>query len=120
MFSLDRFYNILHDNLISKFIDSRSFYFYPFGTYQDLKIIDQKSSVSDHLFFKSKQFFHCHFFDQEPLYDYTLPIIKNSITELVTEFAARKISILANSEHSEIKQKCIKNFNMYDWYYFYH
>jgi hypothetical protein len=67
-----------------------------------------------------KQFFHCYYFDQEPLYDYTIPIIEKSMIDPITEFPSRKISILANSEYSEFKNSVVKSKELYDWYYFFH
>ena len=121
MFSLDRFYNILHDNLISQFTDGQSFYFYPFGTYQQLI----KSDISNATFrpgfeYAGKTFFHCYFFDQEPLYDYTIPIIQKSIVDVRDRLAPRKVRILANSDKSELTDTIIKSDKLYNWYYFYH
>jgi hypothetical protein len=75
-----------------------------------------------------KIFFHCYFFDQEPIYNTTLPIIKQSII-LDTNpnypspsllYGIRKHHIVAVSEKSEfIREFCRQNY-FYDWYYFYH
>ena len=125
MFSLDKFYNIIHDNLVSKIRNGKSLYFYPFGTYQetiilsidfDIPVIHAPSLLCKTL----RPFFHCYFADQEPLFKHTLPIIKNSL--ICPEFFVPSIAfnILANSEKSEIKQQFLKSNNYYDWYYFYH
>ena len=42
MFSLDKFYQILHDNLISKYKNSHTFYFTPFGTYDEYMYVQNK------------------------------------------------------------------------------
>jgi hypothetical protein len=126
MFSLDKFYNILHNNLIDRFKNGRSVYFYPFGTYQHKTILqDSSATITCENDFHDRQFtrtwVHAYFFDQEPYYDYTLPIIKKSF--LVTELrhsGINKINILANSEKSELKNNFIKENRLYDWYYFYH
>lgn len=128
MFSLDRFYNILHSNLISQFNNGRSIYFYPFGTYQNtIFLSDQVDSAQSTTPFKyntfwtnEKTFFHCYFFDQEPLYDTTTPVIDQSLLTTIHKSQARKIHLFANSEHSEIKKKFVKEHNFYDWYYFFH
>jgi hypothetical protein len=112
MFSLDRFYYILHDNLISKLPDGESIWCYPFGTYDGFHKIDSiPSSVS-------KTNFQCYFFDQEPYYNFSLDIIKPAI-----ETGWRRMNrfcILANSEHSDLKQQFVKSNNLHDWYYFFH
>jgi hypothetical protein len=125
MFSLDRFYNILHNRLISQFDNGRSVYFYPFGTYQQTHILEQNfdtfhSSMTDLNWTKSRTFFHCYFFDQEPIYDYTLPIIDKSLLHPSHWIGPRRISILANSEKSNIVWDYAKSRNLYNWYYFYH
>jgi len=127
MFSLDRFYNILHNNLITPFPNGRSVYFYPFGTYDNQCVLDNKleshttSATSDfNIEHRRQVFFHCYFFDQEPIYDYTLPIVNKSILTKRQSGGPNHIKILANSEHSQLKTDFVKNSNYYDWYYFYH
>lgn len=127
MFSLDRFYNILHDNLISQFNNGRSVYFYPFGTYQQhiiLKDNVDRPAPEIQKFANTwpteKSWVHCYFFDQEPIYDYTLHIVKNSIVHPTRYSGTNRINILANSEKSEIKQNFLKSEKYYDWYYFFH
>ena len=127
MFSLDRFYNILHNNLINQFDNGRSVYFYPFGTYE------QRNFLNNHIdriapnfepyasaCRAEKSWVHCYFFDQEPYYDYTLPIIEKSLLQPAHFTGPARISILANSEHSELKRNFIKTNEHYDWYYFFH
>jgi len=125
MFSLDRFYNILHSNLVADFTNGRSVYFYPFGTYDNVTFLGQGFDTLHYndpakVWKDEPEFFHCYFFDQEPLYDYTVPIVRNAILNQTNTAKPRRVSILANSEHSQIKQQCCQDFGMYDWYYFYH
>lgn len=128
MFSLDRFYNILHNNLINQFENGRSVYFYPFGTYQNATFLSDKFNLTQpcisfkrtHIWPADKTFFHCYFFDQEPIYDYTLPIIDKSNLNHTSRAGPNRISILANTEHSTLKDSYIKENEFYDWYYFYH
>ena len=127
MFSLDRFYNILHDNLISPLKHGRSMYFYPFGTYQHrIALINKTDDILDPPFGPKKnwhndlEFCHCYFFDQEPIYDTTESIIRNSV--LNPKFVSRttRTNILANSEISNIKDDIIKKHGFHNWYYFFH
>ncbi len=123
MFSLDRFYNILHNNLISCFTNGRSIYHYPFGTYQHQSILQNDTDSVVEYFSKmniSKIWFHCYFFDQEPIYDYTLPIIENNYIVNDGYYGPRRINVLANSEHSQIKNDFIRTQGYYNWYYFFH
>jgi len=121
MFSLDKFYNILHNNLISKFKNGNSAYFYPFGTYQNILTLGNEDSDMavgyPHL---GKIFLHCYFFDQEPYDENSLPILKNSIARHDYTYSPNRISILANSEKSLVKTNFINSEKLYDWYYFYH
>ena len=125
MFSLDKFYNIIHNNLVSHFKNGRTIYCYPFGTYQHFNILEKKVDKFDSCFdqtkwFEHRSFFHCYFFDQEPIYNYTLPIIDKSLLHPASWQSPLRISVLVNSEHSEIKQQYLKSQNLYDWYYFFH
>jgi hypothetical protein len=121
MFSLDKFYNILHNNVISKFRNGNSSYFYPFGTYQKVLTLGKEDSDMTvdypHL---GKIFLHCYFFDQEPYDENSLPILKNSIGRYDYTYSPNRISILANSEKSLVKTNFINSEKLYDWYYFYH
>jgi hypothetical protein len=126
MFSLDRFYNVIHNNLISKFTNGKSIYFWPFGTYEFVSILNDNFDYKETNILRStpieKSFFHCYFFDQEPILDYTLSVIEKPIlfnTDTHTH-GPRQISIFANSEHSKIKNLIVKKQGYYDWYYFYH
>ena len=127
MFSLDRFYNILHDNLISKFTNGKSVYFYPFGTYQQRNFLSDKIDSVDtgtgnysQQWRIQKSWLHCYFFDQEPYYDYTLPFIQKSQLQPDHFTGPSRINLLANSEHSKLKHNFVKSNGYYDWYYFFH
>jgi len=123
MFSLDRFYNILHSNFIQP-LRGQSHYFYPFGTYDQTLFLglDKFNSNQHHL---SKEIkiggaIKCYYFDQEPFYNLTpiLDRVVKSTTDHPT--LTKKIHILANSEISELKTQYCKQYKLYDWYYFFH
>ncbi len=120
MFSLDRFYYILHNNLISQFINGKSIYFYPFGTYQQIDILNSKTAVNQPHHSAEKSYLHCYFADQEPWYDQTLEAVKKSILTVESVNGPRRINILANSEYSEVLNSFTKSNNFYNWYYFFH
>ncbi len=125
MFSLDRFYNILNDNLISQFTNGRSFYFYPFGTYQHTSFLSNSFTTNyllDKFYPQSKSpFVHCYFFDQEPFYNYTFSHVSKTVLNTTSGLTGpRRITILANSEKSELVSDYVKSNEMYNWYYFFH
>jgi hypothetical protein len=129
MFSLDRFYNILHNNLISRFRNGRSVYFYPFGTYQNtIFLSDQVDTAQNQIPFiwnhhwqADKIFFHCYYFDQEPFYDYTKLELKKSMLTLDRDITGpRQINLLATSERSSIVSEYSRQNKFYSWYYFFH
>jgi hypothetical protein len=129
MFSLDRFYNILHSNLISQFRNGRSIYFYPFGTYQNVRFLsdsvdtdeNQTPFIWNHHWLADKTFFHCYFFDQEPFYNYTATEVKKSILTLDREMTRpAQINLLATSERSSIVSEYSRQNKFYSWYYFFH
>jgi len=127
MFSLEKFYNILHNNLVSQLTNGKSVYFHPFGTYQSTMLIKPNGAtsilpqhLSDRFSFVDKPYVYCYFFDQEPLYEYTVPIIEDSLCIPESTQGSRRIEIFANTEHSDFKRNIVKSKNLYDWYYFYH
>ena len=123
MFSLDKFYYILHNNLISNFNESKSVYFYPFGTYNGVNIL--RSNTQYQWYFQLPNHFHCYFFDQEPYYESTRATLANTFNYLTTNMVnnvnnPNGINIIANSEKSTDISQFIKSQNSYDWYYFFH
>lgn len=107
MFSLDNFYFIVYENLLRP-VNIIGAYFTPFGSVrpEDLLVINHP-----------KQTQHvgnlCVFYDQEPLYKIELPAYRMF-------FQSRNTTLLANSEHSELKKQLCKEHKFYDWYYFFH
>ena len=120
MFSLDKFYHILHNNLISQFVNGKSIYYYPFGTYQESNILAENNLHKPRSNATEKSFMHCYFIDQEPYYDYTLSIIKKTMLNPDTAVGPRRINILANSEKSDFLDQFAKHNGFYNWYYFFH
>lgn len=124
MFSLEKFYSILHDNLMSKFVNSQTLYFYPFGTYDNYYLIKNKL---DYSFFTDPYAMYtgsrvcCFFLDQEPL-DEKTPIIgtRANIDYYTPIPAQRRLIMVANSEKSDFKDQSLKKMGYYNWYYFYH
>lgn len=127
MFSLDRFYNILHSNLISQFKNGKSVYFFPFGTYQERNFLSEHiDQVSPDIptytprWRSEKSWVHCYFFDQEPIYEQTFDVIKKSMLQPARFDGQNRIDILAISEKSDLVQNFSKTNGYYNWYYFFH
>jgi len=113
MFSLEKIYFILHNNLVSKIPNGKTIYFYPFGTYLHQNILYKSHD------FKNPILFNCHFCEQEPLY--TTELLKDTILGNLVNFNPNKFNILVTSEHSQLKDDFISSQkNHYDWYYFFH
>ena len=125
MFSLDRFYNILHNNLISRCsVTGKSIYFHPFGTYQNTLILDNNFNNPITVLTRNwnpiTKFIQSYFFDQEPLYHHTKSILTKTITQLYFDEGPTRIQLFANSEKSNLKQDIVTSFGLHDWYYFFH
>jgi hypothetical protein len=141
MFSLDKFYSILHDNLISKLcINNQTQYFYPFGTYDNVGIVSNKFNYTQfrpadaNMWLQKSKTIYCYFLDQEPI-DKNTPIISGSLefpkpsqwsgprmhTTTIAPGPGNLI-IFATSEKSDLKNQLLKSkeYKCYDWYYFFH
>lgn len=108
--SVENFYWTLFENLL-KPAGLDCWYCYPFGTQDNLSVeefkkIDRKQDYN-HVFFH---------FDQEPLWSHTL----GAYDLLGIAWSAKRLKILANSEHSLLKTQLCKSRGMLDWYFFYH
>ena len=123
MFSLDRFYKIIHNNLITTISRSQSFYFFPFGTYNNLLAL---TSQFDTILPNTGQhwgedgFFHFYFFDQEPFYNFTKLIFDQKRASFKHIKRANRFNVLAISEHSKLVSEYAESENYYVWYYFFH
>lgn len=126
MFSLDRFYKVVHANLIRPLDRGCSMYFYPFGTYDAQGIlyqpIDNAYDMTAPPWNQDTGFFHCYFFDQEPLYDFTTQVLDKSLVsykELNAKIPNR-VNILATSEKSDLVSDITQSEKFHNWYYFFH
>ena len=113
MFSLEKIYFVLHNNLVSKIHNGKSIYFYPYGTY------NYKNLLYDSHNFDNPITFNCYFCEQEPIY--TRDLIQDTILGNPIGANPNKMTILVTSEHSQvIKDFVTENKNFYNWYYFFH
>lgn len=112
MISIENFYWILFENLL-KPVGLDAWYYYPFGTTDNLSTTDEFPSWDqpkreDHVLFH---------FDQEPLWSTHL----GSLYERKGgAWSSKMMRVLANSEQSSIKRKICESRGMLDWYFFYH
>ena len=125
MFSLDRFYKIIHNNLIEPIQRSRSFYFFPFGTYDQLIALGsdcdtQLVKIKNEPTWGTEGFFHCYFYDQEPFYDFTKLIFDQRRVSFKHIQRSNRFNILAVSEQSQLVDEYAESENYYVWYYFFH
>jgi hypothetical protein len=115
MFSIENFYYILHRHLLNPLKLHDAIYM-QFGSVNQhpclgyyLKTSFAPGSYISYIFRTN----FCYFFDQEPIDEIN---INDCI--LTTDWSSFKA--LANSEHSTLKQKILKENHYLDWYYFFH
>jgi hypothetical protein len=135
MFSLNIFYQIITQNLISPLDNFLAQAFSKFGSNNiaDLEYIF--SNIEDYESHIFEMFPHCvRFYDQEPFYHdniikqlfYYHPKDQSNIQDSFFSYCdAEKYFkpnclIIANSEYSQEKTDLINYFGYYDWYYFFH
>lgn len=133
MFSLDAFYNIISKNLLEP-INCESHYFETFGSTEprDLGSVWTIDKIGLTEFAINK---YVIFYDQEPIYINQFEKLYNLTPDeprsqimiallswhlLDMAYFKTKFYITANSEHSQEKNKLLKDNNLLDWYYFFH
>jgi hypothetical protein len=109
MFSLDNFYYIVYANLLAP-VNTSAHYFYPFGSTSPHDLINSDNWSPSLLAGRSN---FCLFYDQEPLSKIDLPLDNRY-------YKTKTATVLANSEHSDLKRQLCKENKFLDWYYFYH
>lgn len=109
MFSLDNFYYIVYANLLAP-VNTSGHYFLPFGSVLPGDMVGTHNWTPNVHTGRSN---YCLFYDQEPLFKIELPSDHKFLR-------TKTATILANSEHSDLKRDLCKENNYYDWYYFFH
>ena len=115
MFSVENFYYVLYTNLL-KPANIIHVLFYPFGAsdpdslYHNMYGSPSPAGKSRHTTW---------YYDQEPINENNFYKCSDLRTDLSFN-PTNKIRILANSEHSEIKDKLCYENKYLDWYYFFH
>lgn len=109
MITVENLYWILYQTLLKPCnLDCK--YFWPFGTTKNLSIFEYSGRFRHH---NPHVLFH---FDQEPIYAEDSQIIAAG-----TQGNYLKVPrLLANSEISSIKKQMCKEYQLLDWYFFYH
>jgi hypothetical protein len=113
MFSIENFYYILHQHLLK-----------PLGVHDIMYSKFGATNASDIAYGRymplpgqySRPFIKnsvCYFFDQEP-------VNKQSVYDCLFTHFFSEFKVLANSEHSQLKQQLLKENQYLDWYYFFH
>ena len=109
MLSVENFYWVLYQNLLKpSSIDC--WYFYPFGTTDNLSAHEFQPRIS-------RTLSHVLFYDQEPLWNHSLGNLYDC-NQLA--WSQNSVKMLSNSERSDIKKSICRDRAMLDWYYFYH
>jgi len=108
MISVENFYWVLHQNLLSP-TQIDSWYHYPFGTTKNLSKLEFPALAET----QSHVLYH---YDQEPIWpgQFSEQYVGSNA------WSNKTIRILANSEHSDHKKRICRERNMLDWYFFYH
>jgi hypothetical protein len=141
MFSLDKFYQVLFNNLLEP-CDFEYEYYYPFGStdIRDLQLSVAWNWFSNNLESNVNMFrlpeqaaskspsVYCNkvwFFDQEPLSEsavsqYVIAYYPDSAKIYPGERKRLGATILANSEISDFKNSIVDEHRLIDWYYFFH
>lgn len=117
MFSLDNFYYVLYQNFLQPY-NMSDLWFYHFGSVHP----DHLGSCiySGKISWETKRL--TFFYDQEPL---LMPEINALIgvwghRNNIASCASKCVKILANSEHSALKNSFLEEYDFVDWYYFFH
>lgn len=120
MFSLDNFYYITYYNFLQPF-GAIDHWFKKFGSTQIEDLISSYYSKQQNVKVLRQSKMLVLFYDQEPLYQHNIDTLLAK--GFKHGFASRKPSffkILANSEHSNLKNNICQTEQFYDWYYFFH
>lgn len=133
MFSLDSFYNIISKNLLEPIL-AESHYFKIFGSTEssDLGSIWTIDTLGFTEYDISK---YVIFYDQEPLYSdqfdklYQIREKSSESQQIIYElnyglfnmmYFKTKFYVIANSEYSQEKNNLLKDYDLLNWYYFFH
>lgn len=120
MISVENFYWVLYEQLLRP-TGMHANFFYPFGT-TDLENMNfheysRPSQQQPPPWFRVERPAHAVvFYDQEPLYE----AADQTLGPALGFRWFKALRILANSEHSQLKQRLLKENQASDWYYFYH
>lgn len=113
MFSIENFYYILHQHLL-KPLSIQDFVFTEFGSVDISSFWHTKYSTSMYRYRRRSSMENsCYYFDQEPLYDF-------SVEDLSVLTSTKHLQLLANSELSKSKKNACRQYQYQDWYYFFH
>jgi hypothetical protein len=121
MFSLEKFYSILSDNLLIPADINEYCYFYPFGSigFENFMYTDKFPSSFK---INNRTNNRILFFDQEPLLESTVSnwYFDTSCVVPYSLNSTKKTKILANSDISTNTADFCKEYGFYNWYYFFH
>lgn len=115
MYSIENFYYILHQHLL-KPLGLHDAMYSEFGSTKACDLVYGKYLPLEHRYGKPNlKILVCYFFDQEPINKKSVNECMFTQVHTLTHF-----KVLANSEHSLLKQQILKENFYQDWYYFFH
>ena len=113
MFSIENFYYILHQHLLSP-LRLRDAMYTKFGSADPADLCMGRYSKNVNRYGKIFSCVDsCYYFDQEPVQ--SMPI-----ADLTAWTNAKHFKMLANSEISKLKKHLCREYQCQDWYYFFH
>lgn len=114
MVSVENFYHVLYEHLL-KPVNFHMRYYYPFGTHQT--VMHRGREECNKLLAMNLPLVLFHF-DQEPIYPQDDVVIFDGTRN--RHMTGKCPKMLANSERSSIKKRICAEYDLLDWYYFYH
>jgi hypothetical protein len=113
MLSIENFYFALHQHLLNPTGIYDAMY-HRFGSIDSRDLVLGRYLRVEHLYgMPGLRLPWCYYFDQEPL-------DASTVEQCPVSNVRKTFKMLANSEHSILKNHLLKEQNYYDWYYFFH
>ena len=122
MFSLNVFYKIISQNLLTSLDTFSAQAFSNFGStdFRDLEYVYSGPNVVNRIIFHDQEPFNQFNTVQQMFAASTVERIDDFFFNSNVNYFNPNCLIIANSEHSQEKTDFLEHFGFYDWYYFFH